>query len=126
VIALGTNDTANVAAGSPAGRMARITRMMSVAHGEPVLWVNVSTLDPAGPWSAHNMRLWNGALIRACATYPNMRIFDWAARAQRRWFATDGIHYTPAGYAARARLIAAALARAFPATGRAGCCRRCS
>ena len=35
------------------------------------------------------------------------------------WFIADGIHYTSAGYAARARLIADALAKAFPASGRA-------
>lgn len=37
--------------------------------------------------------------------------------AQDGWFVSDGIHYTSAGYAARAGLIAHALARAFPATG---------
>ena len=40
VFALGTNDTANVSVGSNVGRMARIQEMMSVAHGEPVMWVN--------------------------------------------------------------------------------------
>jgi hypothetical protein len=34
--------------------------------------------------------------------------------AQDGWFISDGIHYTPAGYAARAHLIARALERAFP------------
>ena len=31
------------------------------------------------------------------------------------WFIPDGIHYTSPGYAARAHLIANALAEAFPA-----------
>jgi lysophospholipase L1-like esterase len=31
------------------------------------------------------------------------------------WFIDDGIHYTSYGYAQRARLIADALAAAFPA-----------
>jgi peptidoglycan/LPS O-acetylase OafA/YrhL len=122
VLALGTNDTANVAVGSPVGRLTRIERMMSLAGGQPVLWVTVKSLLPAGPYAEAQMRLWNSALRQACARYPNMRIFDWAAVARASWFISDGVHYTPAGYAARARLIADALARAFPAHGRsAGC-----
>ena len=59
---------------------------------------------------------------RAGRQYPNLRIFDWAAAAQDGWFISDGIHYTPAGYAARAHLIARALARAFPRSGAAAGC----
>ena len=122
VIALGTNDTANVSVGSNAGRMARIQELMSVAHGAPVMWVNVKTLDPSGPWSEANMQLWNDTLVQACHQYPNLRIFDWASVAQDGWFISDGIHYTPAGYAARAHLIAGALARAFPGSGHSASC----
>lgn len=117
VLAVGTNDTANVAVGSPTGRGARIARMMSVIGGEPVLWVNVKSLRASGPYAEGTMRLWNEALLRACARYPNMRVFDWAAVARDTWFISDGIHYTSAGYAARAQLIAGALARAFPTAG---------
>ena len=46
-----------------------------------------------------------------------MRVYDWAAAAKDSWFISDGIHYTSAGYAARAYLIAHALAAAFPAQG---------
>src|ERR1019366_8581200 len=120
--ALGTNDTANASVGSAVGRMGRIEEMMSVAHGEPVLWVNVRTLDASGSWAEGNMQLWNGALREACAKYPNMRIFDWASVASPAWFISDGIHYTSAGYAARAQAIADALARAF---GRGGDSRSC-
>ncbi len=122
VIALGTNDTANVAVGSTVGLMTRIERMMSVAHGEPVMWVNVKSLLVSGPYSEANMRLWNATLLRACARYPNMRVFNWAAVVRNGWFISDGIHYTSAGYAARARLIAQALALAFPKTGRSTSC----
>jgi hypothetical protein len=117
VVALGTNDTANVSVGSSVGRMARIQELMSVAHGAPVMWVNVKTLDPSGPWSETNMQVWNDTLLQACHQYPNLRIFDWASAAQDGWFISDGIHYTSAGYAVRARLIARALARAFPRSG---------
>jgi lysophospholipase L1-like esterase len=122
VIALGTNDTANVSVGSNVGRMARIQELMSVAHGAPVMWVDVKTLDPSGPWSEANMQLWNDTLVQACHQYPNLRIFDWASVAQDGWFISDGIHFTPAGYAARAHLIAGALARAFPRSGHSASC----
>ena len=122
VIALGTNDTANVSAGSNVGRMSRIQELMSVAHGAPVMWVNVKTLDPSGAWSEANMQLWNDTLAQACRQYPNLRVFDWASIAQDGWFIPDGIHYTPAGYAARAHLIARALARAFPRSGQSASC----
>jgi hypothetical protein len=122
VIALGTNDTANVAGGSTVGRLARIEQMLSVAHGEPVMWVDVKTLLSGSYWSDQNMRLWNGALRQACAKYPNLRVFDWAAVANPAWYAPDGIHYSSDGYAARARLIAKALARAFPRGGHSSGC----
>jgi lysophospholipase L1-like esterase len=122
VIALGTNDTADVSVGSNVGRMARIQELLSLAHGAPVMWVDVKTLDPSGPWSEADMQVWNDTLVQACHQYPNLRVFDWASVARDGWFAPDGIHYTSAGYAARARLIARALARAFPRSGpRAGC-----
>ena len=122
VLALGTNDTADVAAGSAVGLMTRIARMMSVIGKQPVLWVNVKTLVSSGPYAEANMQRWNTTLLRACSRYPNMRVFDWASVAQNGWFISDGIHYSSTGYAARARLIADALAKAFPATGpSAGC-----
>jgi lysophospholipase L1-like esterase len=122
VLALGTNDTADVAVGSNVGLATRIREMMSVTRGMPVMWVNVKTLLASGPYAESNMRQWNRALLQACARYPNMRVFDWAAIAKPKWFISDGIHYTSPGYAARARQIAHALARAFPLHGHsAGC-----
>jgi lysophospholipase L1-like esterase len=123
VLALGTNDTADNAVGSNVGLAERIRRMMSLANGQPVLWVNVKSLVTSGPYAETNMRSWNTALLRACASYPNMRVYDWASAARPGWFIADGIHYTSAGYAERARLIANALAKAFPAgrPSRSGC-----
>jgi peptidoglycan/LPS O-acetylase OafA/YrhL len=118
VLALGTNDTANIFAGSPIGRIARIERMMSVVGDQPVLWVNLKSLLASGPYSEANMTLWNRTLVQACARYPNMRVFDWASAANDSWFISDGTHYTSAGYAKRARLTAASLVHAFPASGR--------
>jgi peptidoglycan/LPS O-acetylase OafA/YrhL len=122
VLALGTNDTADVAAGSEVGLMTRIHRMMSVANGEPVMWVNVKSLLVSGPYAEANMAKWDATLLRACGSYPNLRIFDWAAMVKTRWFISDGIHYTSAGYAARSRMIARALARAFPEVGQSSGC----
>jgi hypothetical protein len=117
VFALGTNDVANVSVGSAVGLMARVREMMSVAHGEPVMWVNTVTQLDSGPWSEANEQLWDHTLIRALALYPNMRIFNWAGLAQPGWFLPDGIHYNEVGCAIRAEAIAHALARAFPRYG---------
>jgi hypothetical protein len=117
VFALGTNDTANVVVGSAVALTTRIDRMMSVARGEPVLWVNTRTQLSGGPWADSRERRWDDALRSALARYPNMRIFNWAAVAKPGWFLPDGIHYTSAGCAIRARAIAQALARAFPRYG---------
>jgi hypothetical protein len=122
VFALGTNDTANVAAGSNVGLAARIGELMSAAHGEPVMWVNTQTDLTSGPWSEANMQSWNKALVAACRSYPNMRIFNWAAMVRPGWHLADGIHYTSQGYVIRAHAIAAALARAFPDGGHSSHC----
>jgi hypothetical protein len=117
VFALGTNDTANVSVGSAVGLTARIDEMMSVAHGEPVLWVNTVTELGSGPWSEADEQAWDAALVSALSRYPNMRILNWAALAQPGWFLPDGIHYDEAGCAARAQAIAEGLANAFPLDG---------
>jgi len=122
VLALGTNDTANVSVGSNVSQMAQIDQMMSVAHGQPVMWVNTHTLLSSGPWSEANMQAWNKDLVQACARYPNMRIFNWAAMDQPGWHLPDGIHYTPAGDAIRAAAIAHALTQAFPRDGHSHGC----
>ncbi|MGH3396561.1 MAG: hypothetical protein ACRDPO_17905, partial [Streptosporangiaceae bacterium] len=115
VIALGTNDTANVAVGSEVGLAARITSVMRLLSPQAVMWVNVVSLLHSGPYAESRMRDWDRALLHACLSYPNMKVYDWAAVARRKWFINDGIHYTPSGYAARSRMIANALAKAFPA-----------
>jgi peptidoglycan/LPS O-acetylase OafA/YrhL len=118
VLALGTNEAANVAAGSSVGERERIEKMMAIIGDEPVLWVNVRSLVEKGdPYSKENMEQWDEELVRACDSYPNMRIYDWAADVKDAWFIEDGIHFTSPGYAARAELIAQALAHAFPAKG---------
>jgi peptidoglycan/LPS O-acetylase OafA/YrhL len=118
VLALGTNEAANVAAGSTIGERERIDKMMAIIGDEPVLWVNVRSLVEAGdPYSKGNMEKWDEELVAACATYPDMRVYDWASDVKDDWFIEDGIHFTSPGYAARAQLIAQALAHAFPEKG---------
>ena len=122
VLALGTNDTADVAVGSNVGLATRIKLMMQDTHGDPVMWVNVISLLSSGAYSEANMQKWNTALMQACARYPNMRVFNWAPIPKRSWFISDGIHYTSAGYEKRALYIADGLAEAFPADGaKTGC-----
>jgi len=114
VLAMGTNEAANVAAGSSFAYDDRIDSMMSTIGDERVLWVNVKSLERSGPYSAENMRSWNEALLAACDRHPHMRVYDWAADVRDAWFIPDGIHFTTPGYAARGRLIADALLEAFP------------
>ena len=82
VLALGTNDTADVYVGSHTSLLARIREMMALIGDQPVMWVNVKSLLGSGPYSEHNMELWNAALLQACRSYKNMRVFDWSAVAR--------------------------------------------
>ena len=122
VVALGTNDSANAAIGSPVGVDERIDLMMSVIGERPALWLTARSLLGGGAYADEHMRAWNAALLRACDRYPNLRVFDWAAAVRDEWFIEDGIHYTSDGYAARAHRIAIALAEAFPAGDRSPDC----
>jgi peptidoglycan/LPS O-acetylase OafA/YrhL len=117
VLALGTNDSANVFVDSGVDSLERIERMMSAIGNEPVMWVNVKSLVESGPYAEENMKKWDEALLEACPKYPNMRVYDWASAVRDPWFIEDGIHFTSPGYAARSQLIASALAHAFPAGG---------
>ena len=117
VVALGTNDTANVAAGARYTRAKAIDAMMAAIDPSaraPVMWVNTFTTLRAGHWSNANMKLWNEALVQARRRWPNLKVFDWASVAATGAapFA-DGIHHTAEGYGARNRAIAEALAATF-------------
>src|SRR5258708_13937495 len=115
VLALGTNDAADIYVGSNIGRVQRIQKMMKLLASQPVMWVEVTSLVSSGPYAEQNMRRWNDALKQELPQYPNMRIYDWPAVAQKAWFLNDGIHHPSPGYAHRATPIADALAYAFPA-----------
>jgi peptidoglycan/LPS O-acetylase OafA/YrhL len=117
VFALGTMDAANFLVGSPFTLSDRIERMMAIADGDPVLWVNVKTIATKGSWRSEVMPPWNEALREACGRYDNLRVYDWASEVEDSWFEPDGIHQNGPGYAHRAERIAAALAKAFPGPG---------
>lgn len=123
IFGLGTNDSANQAVGSTVDSDQRIRSMMNLVHGEPVLWITVKTLLSTTPYEDSFQQKWNAALERACLVYPNMRVYDWRSEVQDSWYIADKIHYTSEGYQQRAKRIAHALARAFPAHGAAprGC-----
>jgi lysophospholipase L1-like esterase len=115
VIALGTNDTANVHAGASYTRATAIDEMMRAIDPSGraiVVWVSAFTTRSTGHWSNANMELWNQALRDAGERWPNLRVFDWAsiARTGAAPFA-DGIHHTKQGYAVRNRAIAEAVAQ---------------
>jgi peptidoglycan/LPS O-acetylase OafA/YrhL len=116
ILAMGTNDVANVQVGSRVGLAARIAKMMSIIGNQPVLWVGVITLvTPGRPYAEDQMQKWNDDLIAACPRHPSMRVFDWGAHAKQKWFIPDGIHYYSPGYVARNHFIARGLVKAFPA-----------
>jgi peptidoglycan/LPS O-acetylase OafA/YrhL len=117
VLAMGTNEAANVSVGSNVGVDERIDLLMREIKGQPAMWLTVKTLRTSGPWAENQMQKWNAALQRACGRYPNMRVYDWASQVQDPWFISDGIHFTTPGYRERARRTALALTAAFPAEG---------
>jgi hypothetical protein len=118
VVALGTNDTANVAAGASYTRAGSIDEMMMAidpARAARVLWVNTYTTRSDGYYDNANMILYNQELEAARGRWPNLRVFDWAAIAASGSAPfVDGIHHTSAGYAVRNQAIAGALSLLAP------------
>ena len=115
MLAMGTTDAANIAAGAPMPADRRIDRMMAVIGDDPVLWVDVKTLRTDGPWSElDDAGVEPGAHRGPAARYPNIKVYDWAGVVQDAWFGDDRIHYTTEGYTQRARLIADALGDRLP------------
>jgi hypothetical protein len=114
VVAIGTNDAANIGAGANLGAAARIDRIMEAVDGDPVLWVDAVTFTDEGAWAQANMAAWNVALRDAVGRHPNLRVYEWSRVAHADWFTSDGVHDNSTGAAYRAALLADALAAAFP------------
>jgi hypothetical protein len=96
VIDVGYNDV-------PSDYGADIDRVMQsvVRRGvTTVIWVTMQEKRPL-------YRTTNGAIRAAAARWPQIRIADWhaASRAQRSWFAGDGLHLSRSGALALARFL---------------------
>jgi len=115
VILLGTNDAANIAAGSNADAGRRVRNILDAVAGEPTLWLTASTVRTDGFWARSNTVAWNDQLASLVAQAPNVGLADWdvVARGQS-WFVSDGIHPNSTGLAARSRFIADNLRVFFP------------
>ena len=114
-VAMGTNDAANQTVGGVYPYGERIDLLMKAIGDAPVLWLTVKSRLGSGPYADEHMRAFDEALLAACHRYPRLRVYDWRSEVEDRWFVSDGIHFTSAGYAARAMRIGNALSRAFPA-----------
>ncbi|MFK7917311.1 MAG: hypothetical protein AB8G14_04470 [Ilumatobacter sp.] len=115
VIALGTNDAANISAGSNADSATRVNRVLDAVDGERVLWLTASTIRTDGHWARANTVAWNGELATLLAGVPNAVIADWDSVASGEpWFVSDGIHPNGAGLAARSQFIADTLRVFYP------------
>lgn len=111
VIALGTNDAANVAVGSAVSNADRIAKVLELTGDKPVVWPTVKTTAAATApgCQPESMTAFNDALNAAAADHPNLKVLDWAAEADDALFAPDGIHYSVEGTKARVKAFAAAL-----------------
>lgn len=115
ILALGTNDSADVNAGSNVGLKARIHQMLSIIGDQPVMWINVLTIAGSPEYYEESgMHRWDEDLLAACRTHPSMRVLNWAALAKHKWFIPDGVHYTTVGYEHRTKAIVHGLVNAFP------------
>lgn len=108
VVALGTNDYLD----DKTTYSARIANMMTVLGTKPVVWVNVD----AGAARLHPAAFGvNPAIAAAPARHRTLRAADWSSYVGSRadlatLRASDGIHYTTAGYRVRARWMEALVA----------------
>lgn len=115
VIALGTNDTANIARWAYQDGFDRaaviddMMRRIDPAAQTPVMWVDTWTVvtDPAEAGTQANMIEWNRVLREATSRWPNMRIADWSALAAQHpeWYVDDGVHHNDAGHSERVAFI---------------------
>lgn len=114
VIMIGTNDAANVDAGSNVGYRERILRMLYVIGDDPVIWLDAASLREHSSYRASVMEAWNQALREVTAGRPNVVVVPWSQLVRREWYRDDGIHFNREGRIWRAAITAGALAQHFP------------
>ncbi len=97
VISLGTNDTQSDVAGF---RNDVRTVLRSAGDARCVIWATV--------WRGGANDAFNTVLAEAAQANGTLRLVAWdeLAAAHPEWLSSDGVHSTPAGYAARAAAIA--------------------
>jgi hypothetical protein len=113
VVQLGTND------GDVARFRRNVRSIVAIARHDSarVLWVNIAR--PVLDGTTHAQL--NDVLTTEAASHDNLQIVDWnAAVAAGRVQLSDGVHPTPAGYTARAQLIADAASSDAAAVGACG------
>jgi hypothetical protein len=115
VVLIGTNDAANIVAGSNVGAEERIAKMLYVFGDDPVLWVDASSQKTTTAYRSDSMRAFNEVLYRLADERPNVAVLRWSEIVRPEWYRSDQLHYTTEGQIWRAAIIARALAVAFPA-----------
>ncbi|MDP9801675.1 hypothetical protein J2S49_001751 [Arcanobacterium wilhelmae] len=119
VIALGTNNAANLNRGGALELAPKaIDQTMRIINGKyPVLWIS-TTVNPAGSpkwYSKDAMNAWNKALFEAQNRYPNMWVYTWDQDVKPGWFLKgDGVHYNQEGSSERSHRFAQAVINAWP------------
>ncbi|MCI6573847.1 MAG: acyltransferase family protein [Actinomycetaceae bacterium] len=120
VIALGTNDAANMNVEGKDRSSEHIeTTMDIIGPHHPVLWIT-TIVNPAGAprwYDKAVMDSWNSALYAELKTHPNMWVYPWDKDVRPNWFIEgDGVHYNQEGSSERSHRFAQAVINAWPLT----------
>lgn len=102
VVSVGYNDPALEYAHDVELTIAALER----AHVRRILWLTLRA-------TRHPYLTMNDAVRAAAARHPDVQVVDWNrySRSHPAWFRPDGLHLTPAGAIAMARLVHSALLR---------------
>ncbi|MDO4928690.1 MAG: acyltransferase family protein [Corynebacterium sp.] len=116
VLAVGTNDAANIQVGNSGPPSSRIDTIMELLKDqEKVMWGTLRTVNATDPaYIDTTMQSYSDAIIESCQQYPNLRVYDWRNEVHDDWFIDDGIHPNSEGAIAKAHRFADALAQAYP------------
>lgn len=120
VIALGTNDAANMNVEGKDRSSEHIEATMDIiGPHHPVLWIT-TIVNPAGAprwYDKAVMDSWNSALYAELKTHPNMWVYPWDKDVRPNWFIEgDGVHYNQEGSSERSHRFAQAVINAWPLT----------
>ncbi|HET7900729.1 MAG TPA: hypothetical protein VFL59_06040 [Candidatus Nanopelagicales bacterium] len=115
VMATGTNDVFD-----PGQLPDAIDAALRLAHGRPVVWVNVyvhraGTVPALRAYDLPNSRVVNAMLAAAAGRHPSLHVVDWyaVAAAHPALLLKDGVHVTDRGSRVRTAMIVAAVRRAL-------------